>query len=384
MPNRRNTALGLPAEPDPAMAPPIVTTSERAALKRCPQRWWWEYRDGLRKTEVAQPLWFGIGVHLALAHYYGNVGYKRKMDFIEVWDDYCDNDEISRMLKAAPDGFSEDESWVDAKNLGREMLKGYHATYGGDPDWDVINTEEPFEIGIPDPRNPADDIVIFNSTFDGVYRSKRDRKVRLMEHKTAKAITTDHLPMDDQGGSYWAVASIVLRHKGILTAKQSIDGITYNFLRKGLPDTRPKDAEGYATNKPIKKHYIDALQAKGIHADDKMSLPRLIEEAEVARIKVLGDRSLQQQAPLFQRENMNRIARERQQQVDRIANEALLMEQYRSGSLPITKSVTRDCPWCPFFNMCMLHEQGSDWLEFRNATYRRMDPYDRYRTLKSA
>lgn len=367
---------------------PIVTTSERHSFKRCPQRWWWAYRDGLRTTEVHKAYWFGIGIHMALAHYYGNIGFKRNMDYIDLWRDYCDNDEISRVLKAAPDGFSEDESWVDAKKMGEAMLTGYHALYRGDPDWDVVNTEMPFEIGIPDPRDPAADVVVFNSTFDGVYRSKARKKFRLMEHKTAKAISTGHLPLDDQGGSYWAVASIVLRANDILPKGQYIDGIEYNFLRKGLPDERPKDAEGYGTNKPQKKHYAEALSyGKPDIAESlmKWSLPSLIEEATTLGVKVLGDRSAMQPAPLFERVSVNRTRVEQKTMIDRIAAEGLVMEQFRTGSLPLYKTPTRDCEWdCEFFNMCQLHEQGQDYEEFRNAVFKRLDPYDRYRTLKSA
>ena len=371
--------------------PPIVTTSERSAFKRCPQRWWWEYRDGLRTTEVQKAYWFGIGIHMALAHYYGNTGFKRNADFIDVWRTYCDEDEISKVLKAAPDGFSEDETWVDAKKLGEVMLTGYRDLYRGDPDWDVVNTEMPFEIGIPDPRDPAADVVIFNSTFDGVYRSKSRKKFRLMEHKTAKAIQTGHLPLDPQGGSYWAVASIVLRANGILPKGQDIDGIEYNFLRKGLPDERPKDKQGYGTNKPQKAHYVDALIAAGI-ADPsdgfqpaKWSLSALTEEAEAAGIRVLGDRSLQQPAPLFERVAVNRTRVERKTMIERIAAEGLVMEGMRTGALPLYKNPTRDCEWdCQFFNLCQLHEQGQDYEEFRDAVFIKRDPYDRYRTLKSA
>ena len=368
--------------------PPIVTTSERSSFKRCHQRWWWEYHDGLRTTEVQRAYWFGIGIHLALAHYYGNIGYKRNMDYIDVWREYCDNDEISKVIKAAPDGFSEDETWLDAKMLGEHMLTGYHKLYNGDPDWDVVHVEMPFEIGIPDPRDPSNDVVIFNSTFDGVYRSKSRKKFRLMEHKTAKAIQTGHLPLDDQGGAYWAVATYVLREKGILPKGQIIDGIEYNFLRKGVPDERPKDAEGYACNKPIKKHYIEALMgAPGLHLTglEKWSLTALAEEAQADGIRVLGDRSSQQAAPLYERVSVRRTAQERATMINRIAAEGLAMEQFRTGALPLYKTPTRDCEWdCQFFNMCQLHDQGSDWEEFRDAVFLVRDPYDRYRMLKSA
>lgn len=372
--------------------PPIVTTSERRAFKRCPQRWWWEYREGLRRSEMSTALWFGIGIHEALAHYYGNTGYKRNLDYIDVWRTYCQSNEISLVLKASPDGFAEDEEWLDAERLGEAMLLGHHEKFGGDPDWDVVYTEEPFEIGIPHPSDPDEDIVVFNSTFDGVYRDKHTRKFSLMEHKTAKAITTDHLPLDDQGGSYWAVASIVLREKGILKRGQAIDSITYNFLRKGLPDERPKDRDGYATNKPQKKHYTDAIMAylrRNKSPEDpavlKMTLAELADIADGFGITVLGDRSAVQPPPLFERHTVYRTRKEQAVQIRRIASEALAMERFRDGSLPLFKNPTRDCHWdCAFFNMCQLHDQESDWEEFRDAVFRVMDPYDRYRMLKSS
>lgn len=379
--------------------PPIITTSERRAFKRCPQRWWWEYREGLRRSEMSTALWFGIGIHEALAHYYGNTGYKRNLDFVDVWRNYCATNEISLVLKASPDGFAEDEEWINAERLGETMLLGHHEKFGGDPDWDVVYTEEPFAIGIPHPSDPDEDIVIFNSTFDGVYRDRTTRKFSLMEHKTAKAITVDHLPLDDQGGSYWAVASIVLRDKGILKRGQAIDSITYNFLRKGLPDERPKDSAGYATNKPIKAHYQAAIDAAGIsfpytYGDgskvtqaevSKMTLAQLSEFAADLGLTVLGDRSAVQPPPLFERHVVYRTRAEQRTQINRIASEALAMEQFREGTLPLYKNPTRDCHWdCAFFNMCQLHDQSSDWEEFRDAVFMRRDPYDRYRLLKSS
>ena len=227
--------------------------------------------------------------------------------------------------------------------------------------------------------------MVFNSTFDGVYRSKARRKIHLWEHKTAKQITLGHLPMDDQGGSYFAVASIVLKHEGILSGRERIDGINYNFLRKGVPDERPKDAEGYATNKPKKEHFIAALQAKGHEVSAKMTLAALTEEAKLLGVHVLGDRSLTQSAPLFHREYVTRTRREQATQIDRLASEALLADMYRDGTLPVTKTPTRDCEWdCAFYNMCLLHEQSGDWTEFRDAVFLKRDPYDRYRMLKSA
>jgi hypothetical protein len=326
--------------------PPMLRTSERRSFGRCPQRWEWEYLQGLVPRHPAKALWFGIGIHLALAEWY-QPGKKRSNEFIEVWRTYCDEDELSTVLR---DTDSNGEAyWVSARELGEEMLKGYYNRYKRDKSWYVIATEQAFQIGIPSLHNPDLDQVIFASTFDGVYFDEKAREFRLMEHKTAKQISTRHLSLDNQGGSYWAVASIILRDQGVLGKKDRISGIEYNFLRKAMPDGRTRDAQGYALNKN-------------------------------------GSRSKVQPGPLFHREPVTRTPREQAQQIRKIAAEAEVMSAFREGKLPIYKVSDDSCSWqCPFFAMCELHELGgNDWKEYRDAVYTRRDPYLEHRKSAEA
>jgi hypothetical protein len=322
---------------------PIIRTTERRDFKRCPQRWWWRWREGLVSRQISDPLWFGTGIHIALAHYYGP-GYKRRMDFIDIWEDFCQNDPLSRLMltESKDDG----ASYMKARELGIIMLRGYHEFYEGDRDWDVIYTEEPFSVIIPDP-DTGEPLVRFVSTLDGVYRSKRSKKYALMEHKTAKAITTGHLTQDDQGGAYWAVANRILRDKGILGTGEFITEVTYNFLRKAPPDPREKDALGRALNKD-------------------------------------GSISKVQPAPLFHRESVKRTIAKRRTQLERIAAETLAMNEFRYGNLPLYKNPTRDCGWdCDFKQMCELHDAGADWKEFKKAVFIKRDPYADHRKSAS-
>lgn len=365
------------------MTAPTFTTSERRAAKRCIARWWWEYREGLRVPDPDIKLWFGIGIHEALAHYYGRLGVKRNLDYIDVWRAYCDADDYSKAVRAR--NAADESEWTNAKALGESMLSEYHEWYGGDPDWDVIAVEEPFRIEIPDPDDQEKTVGIFTSTFDGVYRDRSDGRVKLMEHKTADQINVAFLQLDDQGGAYWAVATIVLREKGVLSDKESIAGIQYNFLRKTLPDDRPRDAAGYYRNKPKREHYIEALSRRGLY-EKRYTLADMIEIAATAGVTVLGDVSSVQPKPRYEREFVRRTARERNTQIRRIADELLALERFRSGDLRITKNPTRDCSWdCPFFQMCQLHDRGGpDWMEYRDGVYLVEDPYARYKIRKSA
>src|SRR5690349_22689846 len=71
------------------MAPIIIRNSERNTLKRCPQRWWWAWRQGLRPIgEISDALWFGTGVHLALAEWYCGPGLKRGRHPAETFDEW--------------------------------------------------------------------------------------------------------------------------------------------------------------------------------------------------------------------------------------------------------------------------------------------------------
>src|ERR1043166_425769 len=121
---------------------PIVRTSERGAFGRCPQKWWWKYQKGLNpKGETTDALWFGIGVHIALAEWYQK-GKKRgphPADTFEAWA----GDEF-REIRSSREDWDELPKYEDATELGISMLEGYVDEYGKDPSWHVIATEMPF------------------------------------------------------------------------------------------------------------------------------------------------------------------------------------------------------------------------------------------------
>lgn len=269
------------------------------------------------------------------------------MDYIDVWREFCKNDPTSGIVRLYFEDMDREPEWIEAVALGEQMLLGYHEHWGGDPDWDVVNTEEAFQIQIPSPLDNDDIVAIFCSTFDGVYWDRRLKQFRLMEHKTAAAVQTGYLDQDDQGGAYWAVADQVLHHKGILEAKQHISGIEYNFLRKAKPDDRPRNDDGMALNKD-------------------------------------GSVSKNQPAPLFVRKPVKRTPKQQRIQIGRIGSEVAAMNMFRSGALKLYKNPTRDCSWdCSFYEMCKLHDSGADWKEFRAIAYNVQDPYADHRKSAS-
>lgn len=318
-------------------ATPIISNSERNTFGRCPQRWYWAYVDQLQiKVRPADALWFGIGVHEALADWYQN-GFDRGMLPSAYWKNWVGKE--IRFIKA--NYADHDREWfeepvyIEAGELGVSMLDNYLNTYDDDPDLEIIAIEQPFELELV---RDGKVVAIFIGIFDGVAFDHELEMLVLLEHKTAGSIKTAHLPLDNQAGSYFAAASIVLRHQGILGKREDIEGIKYNFLRKAKQDNRDRDAQGRALNKN-------------------------------------GSVSKVQPAKPFVREFVDRSPREVNRQLIRLTDEVVVMNKVRNGELPVTKVINDMCPYCPFFQMCVMHERGGrQWIEFRDAQYTKRPP----------
>ena len=389
---KRDFATGLPIETIP---PPRIRASERVSFQRCQAAWWWRNREGLVPKGIpSTPLWFGTGVHLALALWYCGPGVKRGPEPAETWDKYASEMEMAYVRTDDPDDDTV-AKYVDARELGITMLEGYRKLYGRDETWSIVSPERTFNLRIPWPANasnfwdaasvdPSTVMAELVGTYDVVYLDTETTRYWLGEHKTAKAVQTRHLAMDNQAGTYWATATAELRRDGLIPEDEVLAGIMYNFLRKALPDERPLDAEGDKTNKPTKQSYIEAFEARGIHQIDgkpleKCTLVRLSELAVSESMFVLGDRSKVQPPPLFLRHAVHRTSAERRSQLLRAQQDALQMELLRDGLLIPTKTATRECSWCEFYDMCELQERGGDWESLRDIAYKVQDPYADHR-----
>ena len=230
------------------MSVPKIRASERVKFQRCQQAWWWSNREGLvpKSKTTTDALWFGTGVHLALALWYCGPGKKRGPEPVETWTAYAKEMEMAYIRTEDPD----DETvakYVDALELGIAMLTGYRELYGKDDDMMVVSPERTFSLKIPWPANaknfwdaasvdPSLVMAELVGTYDLVWRSAHSGRFWLEEHKTAKSIQTRHLFMDNQAGTYWATATAELQRDGRLP-----DGELYLFdttyIQTGAVDT---------------------------------------------------------------------------------------------------------------------------------------------------
>lgn len=360
------------------MTSTYLRNSERGLFKRCQWAWEREYIDRMKlsgKESVA--LWFGTGVHLAMEHYYVP-GTKRGIDPRETFTEYVKKSQAdTKRINTYHDGnFSES---VEALELGIDMLEGYMEHYGEEPHIEVISAEQTFNVSVPfqewtlDGR--VDSEASFVGTFDQVYRDLNTGKIWLKDFKTASQLgssATQYLPLDDQAGSYWAVADYTLRKQGLIRKEESISGIVYDYLVKRKRDKRPRNPEGLATNKPQKKHYIAALNEPGV---DKLRLDDLKSLAEHRGIVVYGEVSASQPTPLLHREEVFRNPKERLKQIKRIQSDLEAMSIVRNRILPASKNPTRECSFCSFREICELDESGQDWGIMKERVFTEWEPY---------
>lgn len=313
----------------------MLRTSERSTYKRCRQRWHWSYIDRYNSPRSKVPLQFGSMIHEALEQYY-IPGKKRGPHPREIFIDLFDKNPIEGT------SYSDEGEAMDSRELGIAMMDGYVEKYGKDSMIEVIAPEQVFEIDVMDKNGKY--LVTYVGKFDAIIRNLRTGKIGLFEHKTAKSIQYVRINSGygEQGISYHWAATIWLRQEGLLKKNQELDMVTYNFLRKGLPDLRPKNKDGVSLNKD-------------------------------------GTVSKRQPAPFFERQEMIITGEDTDNFQYRIRAEAWEMQQVRAGKIPLYKNPTRDCDWdCPFRDACEVHEMGGDYQSILDLEMVKWNPYEEH------
>jgi hypothetical protein len=327
---------------------------------------------GLEAKGRKGALTFGSMVHAALAEHYVP-GRKRGV---------APADTFAALYDANADDFTqwdEEGNRVPARDLGIAMLEGYVERWGDDSDIEIIAPEMTFQIDVYDKAGRY--LCTYVGSIDGVGKRLSTGRIVLLEHKTAKTIEQVRVNSGygEQGLSYWWAATRWLRHLGILAEDQFVDDVLYNFLRKGLPDTRPVNAAGHSLNKPAKAALVDACEALGLPG--KGTIPtltdRLLEAGWTEQdVVLLGEPSANQPSPLFDRQTLPYSARQLDIFEARLRKEAWEMGQVRKGNLPVYKSPTKDCSWdCDFRDACEVHEMGGDWRSMLEFDFKPWDPY---------
>ena len=386
---------------------PFVRSSERGSFKNCPRQWYWSYVEQIVpiSTELGARE-FGTGWHLAMAEHY-IPGKNRGRPLLETWEEWCEETRKTLTLtekdrKKWNDGGK--EAFLEMAEMGRFMLREYMAEYGehvngeyvADPTWEIICREETFAANI-------DNKAINVGTIDLVIRNENE-EIWIVDHKTGKGFPNEaSYNLDDQGGSYAAIATTILRHKKLIGQKERVKGIVFSFARKATEDKRPRNPMGLYTNQPLKAHYVgqlldlylstgdaaDFADDKGISVEEelanerarlsKMKVDELKAEAEDLGLVVYGEPSKVQPTPIFKRYEIRRTSKEQKHQLQRVVDDVLVMDMARKGQIPVLKAPGKLCPYCDFFQLCQLEEARGDVDSMISTLFKHRDPYHDHR-----
>jgi hypothetical protein len=357
----------------------MLRNSERQAFKTCRHRWQWTYLDGRQAASAPTALRFGDLIHQALAVYY-KPGRKRGPKPAGTFERLYH--EQAKALASQGFNVFSDEKWEPALDLGIAMLEGYVVEYAEqDKEYEVISSEQTFQLRI---RHPLGFTFYIVGTFDGLWRHLRTKRVKFKEFKTAAAIKTDGLPMDEQASTYWTYGPKWLKQKGLLQPGQMPAEILYTFLRKARRDPEATyNAQGHKLNLPSKAVLQEGYFRKtGRVADKKATVQDLIDAIGRQEALLLGEVSKTQPAPFFHREPVYRDEADRRRQHNRIMVEMASIYAARQPEADILQNIKNpgplhmpNCLGCAVREACELHEAGGDFTSVLNATMIQWDPY---------
>jgi hypothetical protein len=350
----------------------IIRTSDRGTFKRCRQLW--EYKSPLRQRwspiEAPKPLEFGIAVHAGLEVYYEPDLWSlpdrsvRENLAYAAFTEECQK-QIKRRKEMNFWDTEAEEDFKEREELGRGMLEHYFMwspEVDAEAGWKPVLSEVEFEVPVPAPRGTIDHPG-FSADKDGqlhyldrpvVYQGRIDLIIEkddgywIVDHKTAAQFAdTAHLNMDEQCGSYFWAASVML---GL-----DIRGVIYSELRKKVPKpARALKNGGFSKDKSqdtTYHHYLRTLEG----ADE----PLLQYKEFLAMLR-------EKPNTFFRRTEVYRSQRELKLLAERIGLEAIDM----LGDPLIYPTPNRfNCNGCSFYAPCLSKWDGSDELFHLEARF---------------
>jgi hypothetical protein len=170
----------------PKDTPVMVRTSERRMFCECRQRWEWAYVHRLKPKETRfGALVFGDLVHRALAAYYIPESRKKRKrgphpaeTYLKLHDALADGTRTGEFRLFVDD---EDENFVNARELGEEMMTNYIDLYGKDLRYLLIYPEMPFQYELKDGDGKV--VCIYVGTSDALALDLETNLHVLLEHK---------------------------------------------------------------------------------------------------------------------------------------------------------------------------------------------------------
>lgn len=330
-----------------------IHTSDRGTFKRCRQQWEFSspLRYSLEPIRPAEPLWFGTGMHEALAAYYEPSTPRNFALAIEAWDLFCKG-ERNRYIEEEGDlWIEEEEHFNEMESLGQQMLHNYCVDFASKEDnFDVQWVERQYKVSIFEFDGTE---VVYSFKCDGLVKDPYGRYF-ILEHKTAQSIFTNRewLQMDDQIGSYIYFLQQVL--------DIPIEGVIYNTLRKKAPKPLRELKSGSLSRDKSQDTTYD-IAARNLRNRYGGTIP--------TEYKEFLEYLLAQGNTFFHRDIVRRNTKEIEKLGEEILAEAKMMVD---PDTIITRTPSPfTCNRCPFVAPCIAKYEDSDWEFMLEGNYQR-------------
>lgn len=309
--------------------------SKLKAFNRCPKQYEYKYVERLTPKKRERPLFFGSWVHKAIESYYTTPDRNWRSGYAEYklkWEALFEEEREELSRRGDP-----------ISQIPR-IMRGYEFYYKDDG-WDPIMVEQEFMVETPMPG------VYFKMVLDlGIVDS--EEKLWAVDHKTASAIppaNTFHA-MDPQLILYpWALERLM--DNGQLP-KMPIGGVVYNYIKSKAPSLPQVNKDGSLSKRKVSTDYPTLylfLKQQGYDPRD------------FAHILV----------PLKKRsEFLRRYRLPREPYVTReVLLDALSVVKRMQETKRFTRSVSRDCNFCGYRDLCRAELNGFDTEIMRKTDF---------------
>ena len=344
----------------------VIRSSDRKMFKCCRRAWdlGSRSRQNYEPVQPTQAFDFDKAMHEALALYYfpGMWEWNREVVIPMVLEGFIRSmqEQRDRCLKRRALSAEEEQAWNEHLEIGESILVHYSEWAPATDRFEPIRVAPDFEVNIPDPTLPGQDLVAPGSTpvvpiryrgrFDALAMDGHDA-YWIIEHRIGEAFADlDLLLLDEQSvAACWAWQ--------IFCPGMRIAGVIYNELRKAVPvrlGATALPARSVLTQQGALKRRTPPAQLRGLYR-------KAVQEPE-KRIEQQGNE-------FFRRTQIARSQNELESAGRQIALEVFEIADPQLRLYP--NPVWENCSRCDYRQPCKAMYEGTDAAAILATSYRK-------------
>jgi hypothetical protein len=344
----------------------VIRSSDRKMFKCCRRAWdlGSRSRQNYEPVQPTQAFDFDKAMHEALALYYfpGMWEWNREVVIPMVLEGFIRSmqEQRDRCLRRRALSAEEEQAWNEHLEIGESILVHYSAWAPATDRFEPIRVAPDFEVNIPDPTLPGQDLVAPGSTpvvpiryrgrFDALAMDGHDA-YWIIEHRIGEAFADlDLLLLDEQSvAACWAWQ--------IFCPGMRIAGVIYNELRKAVPvrlGAIALPARSVLTQQGALKRRTPPAQLRGLYR-------KAVQEPE-KRIEQQGNE-------FFRRTQIARSQNELESAGRQIALEVFEIADPQLRLYP--NPVWENCSRCDYRQPCKAMYEGTDAAAILATSYRK-------------